>query len=180
MRHGNLPNAEEAEHVVDAIGVEEMTHVLESAHPPSTVVAEHLVPVVCGEAPVLAILSKVIWRRTGLTVHVEVLRLHPYIATHAAHADGDITLQDDTLLAGMVVNVLHLRLQHKLHVVVEGNLLICFRAGIGECLAIGLIPSLVAFPLREINSACLVTQQTILGVWHQPLFGFVEERLERL
>ena len=34
-RHGNFPNAEETQHVVDAIGIKKLRHVLETAHPPA-------------------------------------------------------------------------------------------------------------------------------------------------
>ena len=71
----NFPDAEEAQHVVDAVCVEVLLHILEAANPPLAAVGYHLVPVVCGEAPVLSAHREVIWRSTGLSVEVEVAGL---------------------------------------------------------------------------------------------------------
>ena len=52
---GYLPYPEEAQHVVDAVGVEEPCHVGETAYPPLAAVFHHLVPVVGRQAPVLSV-----------------------------------------------------------------------------------------------------------------------------
>ena len=143
----NLPDSEEAEHMVDTVSVEIVGHILETADPPLTSVLEHLVPVVCREAPVLTIGREGVRWRTGLTVEVEVARFCPHIAAITIHADRDISFEDDMMLAGIVVHGLHLCAQHKLHIIPECHLFIFFRAGLGELLAVCLIPLVVIFPL---------------------------------
>ena len=93
---GYFPNAEKAQHVVDTIGIEILRHVLETAHPPNAVVGNHRIPVVGGEAPILAVHREVVGWSTSLAVQVEVLGLHPDIATMAVHANRNVTLQDDS------------------------------------------------------------------------------------
>ena len=105
--------------MVDTIGIEILRHLTESAHPPRTVVLQHLVPVVGGESPVLPVCREGIRWRTGLTVQVEVLRLHPGFHTVSADADGDVTLQDHTVLAGMGMGFMHLGIEVILHEIPE-------------------------------------------------------------
>ena len=90
--------------MVYAVGIEILRHVLETAYPPLTVVLKHSFPVIGGESPVLSIHGEIIWRRSCLSVQIEVFRLHPYITAIAVHADGDISLQNDTVLAGMLMD----------------------------------------------------------------------------
>ena len=120
---GNLPDAEEAENMVDAVGIEELRHVRETAHPPGTVVFEHLVPVVGGESPVLSVSGEVIRGCSCLSVQVEITGLLPGIAAIAVHADGDVTFEDDPFLPGIVVHLAHLGVQDILHEIEEGHFL---------------------------------------------------------
>ena len=48
--HRYLPNAEEAEDVVDAVGIEVFCHFVETFHPPGITVFFHDIPVIGGEA----------------------------------------------------------------------------------------------------------------------------------
>ena len=91
LRHGYLPDAEETQHMVNAVGVKVAGHIAEPPFPPMAAVAQHLIPVVGRESPVLSIHGEVIGWGTGLTVEVEVARLLPHVASVAIHADGDIT-----------------------------------------------------------------------------------------
>ncbi len=119
LRHRNLPDAEESEHVVDAVGVEILRHLAEAAHPPLTAVLHHLVPVVGGEAPVLSVFAEGIGRSACLPVEVEVARLSHHVGSVAVDADGNVALQDDALLACVLVGAVHLLVEVKLHIVPE-------------------------------------------------------------
>ncbi len=119
LGHGNLPDAEEAQHVVYAVGVEVLGHLAETAHPPLAAVAEHLVPVVGGESPVLSVLAEGVGGCSGLSVHVEVAWLGQHVHAVAVHADGYVALQYDMLLPGVLVGGVHLLVQVELHVVPE-------------------------------------------------------------
>ena len=103
-----LPYSEEAKDMVYPVSIEVLRHVLESPYPPLTSISNHRLPVVCGEAPVLSIYRKVIWRSTCLSVKVEIARLAPYITTISAHAYRNVTFQYDSLAPCIVVNSPHL------------------------------------------------------------------------
>ena len=123
--HRDFPDAEEAEHMVDAIGIKELRHILEAAGPPLATVLQHLIPVVGRESPILTIHREVIWWSTRLTVQIEVLRLHPDIAAVTMYTDRNIALQDNPLRLGMFVRLLHLPVQNELHKVEELHVLVC-------------------------------------------------------
>ena len=53
--HWDFPDTEEAEHVVDAVSIKELRHILEAAGPPLASVLQHLIPVVGRESPVLSV-----------------------------------------------------------------------------------------------------------------------------
>ena len=163
--------------MVDAVGIEELRHVRESAHPPQTVVFEHLVPVIGGESPVLSVGREIIWGSTSLSVQVEVARLLPSITAIAVHADGDITFEDDATTAGIAVNLAHLGVQQVLNEIEERHLLIYSRARRGEGIAIILVPCVMVGPLGVVGRSIQVAQVAILGVRHQPLFVLLEEFL---
>ena len=104
-----LPDAEESEYVVDAIGIEEMRHILEATCPPLAAVLQHLVPIVCRESPVLSVHGEIVGRCSSLSVEVEVFGFHPHVATVSVHSDRDVALQYYSLLLGILVCFLHLR-----------------------------------------------------------------------
>lgn len=172
---GNLPDTEETEHMVDTVGVEETGHALEATHPPLASVAEHLLPVVGGESPVLPVDGEVVGGRTSLAVEVEVAGLHPYVTTIAADANGDIALEDHVLLARIGVGLRHLGEEEVLDVVEERHLAIGFRAGRGERLAVVLVPLLMGGPGREVGRSVAVAEAAILGIGHEPALVLLEE-----
>jgi hypothetical protein len=61
-----LPDAEETKHMIDAEGVEILGHLEQTLTPPQETILAHLVPVVRGEAPVLAIGGESIGRCASL------------------------------------------------------------------------------------------------------------------
>ncbi len=172
---GYLPDAEETQDVVDAVGVEVFGHIAEAAYPPLAAVLEHLIPVVGGEAPVLTVDREGVGRCTSLTVEVEVARLHPDVAAVAAHADGDIALEDDVVLTGVLMGVGHLLIEDELYEIPEGDVLVGLRPTVGQFLAVGLIPDAVVGPLREVGCAVLVAKRAELGVRHEPVLVLLEE-----
>ena len=105
--------------MVDTVGVEVLCHLAEATYPPLTAVLQHLVPVVGGEAPVLTVGRERIGWGTGLTVQVEIFGLNPCLDTVAADANGDVTLQDDMVLTGILVGSVHLPVKVILHVAPE-------------------------------------------------------------
>ena len=52
---GNFPNAEESQHMVNAVGVKVLSHLGEALDPPLAAVGEHGIPVIGWEAPVLTV-----------------------------------------------------------------------------------------------------------------------------
>ena len=176
--HGNLPNAEEPQHMIDAVGIEELRHILKATHPPCTVVLEHLIPVVSGESPVLSIHAEVVGRCSGLPVEIKVFGLGPYITTVAVYPDGDVALEDDTLRLGILMHALHLGVENELDEIEERDLPICLRARIGELLAVALVPHAMVFPSVEIGRSILIAQGAILCIRHQPALRFGKECLE--
>lgn len=61
----DFPDAEEAEDVVDAEGVEVLSHLRQALTPPSIIIFSHLVPIVCRESPVLSVFRELIGRCTS-------------------------------------------------------------------------------------------------------------------
>ena len=128
--NGNLPDTEETEYVVDAIGIEIFSHLAEAAYPPAAAVFEHSIPVVGGEAPVLSVYGEGIGRCTGLTVQVEVFRFYPGLYAVTADADGDITLQDDLVLPGVGMGSAHLLVEVELDEIPECHFFVYLRGGL--------------------------------------------------
>ena len=108
---GNLPDAEEAQHVVYAEGVKVLLHVTEA--PPHHLI-QLLRPMIGGEAPVLSLLREGV--RWGARQRVEIEELRMPAGFHAVpvDADGQVALQHDPLLAGIVGSSLQLGVQQVL------------------------------------------------------------------
>ena len=99
LRAWHLPDAEEAEDMVDAEGVEVAGLTLEALAPPAEVAfLLHTLPVVRGEAPVLPVGSEVIGRGACGLLGVEEMRCHPDVYAVGRYADGEVTLEEDTSL----------------------------------------------------------------------------------
>ena len=65
----------------------------------------------------------------------------------AAHADGDVTLEDDMVETGILMCLRHLCVEDELDVIPEGHMLVGLRPAVGQFLAVGLIPHAVVGPL---------------------------------
>ena len=110
--------------MVDAISIEVLCHLAETANPPRAAVFEHSIPVVGGKSPVLSVSRECIGWSTGLSVQVKVLRLYPSLYAIATDTDRDITLQYHTLLASIGMGGTHLLVEVELYIVPEGHLFI--------------------------------------------------------
>lgn len=97
----DLPDAEETQDVVDAIGIEIGGHVAETLSPPQIAVAGHALPIVGGELPVLPFLAECIGRGSGGCVKAEELRMLPSVHRVAVDAYGYVALDEHAALAGM-------------------------------------------------------------------------------
>ena len=107
----NLPNAEETEHVVEAIGVEVVCHVAEACLPPGISVACHFVPVVGGKAPVLSVSGEEVGRCTGVAVKMKQPAVNPGPDATGRDAYGYVALEHYTKTLGTRVNALHLAVE---------------------------------------------------------------------
>ena len=97
---GYLPNAEEAEHVVYAVGVEILGGVGQTSAPPTIAVGSHRFPIVGRESPVLSLCGKGIGRCAGGSVEVEQLAVFAGGHAVAADTDGYVALEHYAALAG--------------------------------------------------------------------------------
>ena len=122
------PDAEEAEHMVNAVSIKILRHVLETAFPPQASVFDHALPVVGGEAPVLSVHRESVWRSACLRVEVEIMRLMPHVAAVAVHADRYVALEHHASCHGILVSGTHLAVENKLYIVEELYLLPCHGA----------------------------------------------------
>ena len=175
----NVPYTEETEHVVDAVSVEILSHIAESAHPPLASVSKHTVPVVRRESPVLSVGSESIWWRTCLSVKVEVVRFEPHVASCTVDTDRYVTLENYAASHSVFVCDTHLLVEHKLHIVEEGKLLVCLSARIRQLSTFGFSPFTMTGPGIEVGCAISVAQIAVLCVWHEPALVVAEELLER-
>ena len=166
--------------MVDTVGIEILCHLTETTYPPGAAILEHLVPVIGGEAPVLSVGREVIGWRTGLTVQVEVFRLYPSLYTVTTDTDGDVTLQDHTVLTGMGMGSTHLLVEVELHEIPEGHLFIDLGGGLCHCLTFAIRQFMMVGPLLEGGSAVEVAVVAEGSIGHQPGLVLVEELLEGL
>ena len=180
LRAWHLPDAEEAEDMVDAEGVEVAGLTLEALAPPAEVTSLlHTLPVVRGEAPVLPVGSEVIgWGACGL-LRVEERWCHPDVDAVGRYADGEVTLEEDASLLSIATYRLELAVEDELQPVVIAYLLsMCRIVKIGSCLSL-----VIHFPSRPVAGcarAKLVTQDAVEGVGTEPSGGFVVEEAEVL
>ena len=101
-------DAEEAEHVVNAIEVEDLLDVADARAPPVEVAPAQLIPAVIGDAPVLPPLlgegihlEHLLRRRAAAPVEVEDGAVGPDVGAEPPHPEGDVAHQID-LLRGAV------------------------------------------------------------------------------
>ena len=178
LRARYLPDAEEAEDMVDAEGVEVAGLTLEALAPPAEVAfLLHTLPVVRGEAPVLPVGSEVIGRGACGLLGVEEMRCHPDVYAVGCYADGEVTLEEDTSLLSIASHSLELAVEDELHPVVITYLLgICRIVEIGGSLRL-----VIRFPSRPVAGCArtkLVTQDAVEGVGTEPSSGLVVEETE--
>ena len=93
--NGNLPDAEPADDVVYAEGIEIPAHDAQAALPPGVPVGLHGLPVVGGEAPVLAVGAEIIGRSPGRAVQVEQFRMEMGLGAVGTYADGQVAFEID-------------------------------------------------------------------------------------
>ena len=85
IRLAHLPDTEETQDMIYAVGIEIILHLAETLLPPAEVILCHLVPVIRREAPVLSADREVIGRSTGTGVQIKQLRINSSI--HAVRTD---------------------------------------------------------------------------------------------
>ncbi len=175
-----LPDTEESQHVVYAVGIEILVHVLEASHPPLAAVLEHGIPVICREAPVLSVDREVIWRCSRLVAAVEVLRFLPHITAVGMHADRYVALQNDALTACILMRRTHLAGEQILYEIVICRLLIYLGARVKKRRAVCLVPCIMVGPAGEVGGMILITHHAIHGVRHKPLLLLLKPCLEVL
>ena len=180
LRAWYLPDAEEAEDMVDAEGVEVAGLTLEALAPPAEVAfLLHTLPVVRGEAPVLPVGSEVIGRGACGLLCVEEMRCHPDVDAVGRYADGEVTFEEDASLLCIAAHRLELAVEDELQPVVIAYLLsVCCGIEIGGCLRL-----VIRFPSRPVAGcarAKLVTQDAVEGIGPEPSGGLVVEEAEVL
>ena len=152
----NLPDAEEAQHMINTIGIKELRHLTEAANPPLAAVLQHLIPIVGGEAPVLTIGREGIGWSSCLSIQIEVFGFYPSLNAVTRDTNGDIALQDNLVLTGIFMSGTHLTVEIILHEAPEtGDFLISLGQRVG--------------PVVEHGSTIEVTIVTELCIRYQPL-----------
>mmetsp|Transcript_28978 Transcript_28978/g.94410 ORF Transcript_28978/g.94410 Transcript_28978/m.94410 type:complete len:471 (+) Transcript_28978:2558-3970(+) len=174
-RHGDGPDAEEAEDVVDAVGLEVKRHVLQTSPPPAEAVSAHGVPVVGGEAPVLANGAEGVGGRTRRAVQLEQVRLEPRLHPVGRHADGQVALDHHAQLVRALRGATQLQVQVPLLPQVEAALLP--QRPLRQLAHAGLRHALVLAPLPEAHVPELVPQRAVQRVRPQPVRLRLHERL---
>src|SRR5688572_15094422 len=96
--HRDGPYAEETKNMIYAERIKIFTHLLKTLTPPRKSIFGHAFPVICREAPVLSLHGKIIRRRSGLLIHVIQSGFNPGIATVTRNANGNVSLQYNSIL----------------------------------------------------------------------------------
>ena len=165
---GNLPDAEEAQQMVDTVGIEIVGHLGETLCKPMVALGCHGTPVIGGEAPVLSVARKGIGRGTGLTLQAEKTGMAPCLHTGATDTDGDVALEHHTMAVSIVGRMLELLMQMILNEEIDGS---------SGFIVVFIIHTVVA-PLRVVGRAILVTQVAIGRIGAQPRLVVLIETLE--
>ena len=119
-----FPYTEETKHMIYAVGIKIVCHILKTAHPPQTAILKHFIPVICWKAPVLTIYTKIIRWSTCLTIKIEIARFCPHITSITVYTYWDIPFQNHSLRTGILMHSLHLCAKNILHEIEERHLLI--------------------------------------------------------
>ena len=171
---GDLPYSEEAEDVVNAIRIKVFGHLAETCLPPCKAIFVHLLPVVGGEAPVLALYREVIRRRTGLAIHIEQARLYPRIYAGARDTDRYVALNSYAVAVGVFMHMAHLLVKVVLQIAhIVYLMAVCLNEGID----LGGIIGCILAPLSKVGRAILVAQHAECSIRHKPLLILSHESL---
>ena len=149
--HRDVPDAEKAQHVVNSVGVEVFSHLLETSNPPSIAFLSHCLPIVGGESPVLPVLREVVRRCTCLSIQIEKMRFRPGFHTVARNADGDVTLDDDPVLPSLISDFQQLQMQQILYIVEKRHLLISLATFGNEFFHLFLVVFAILRPFPELR-----------------------------
>ena len=101
----NLPDAEEAQHMVYADGIEVLFHPAQTLSEPSGKWKKgsgRSLPIIGRESPILSVLRETVWRRTGRSVETEELWMQGCLHTIAIDTNRHIALQYHAILPGIV------------------------------------------------------------------------------
>ena len=112
---GNGPDAEESEHVVNAVGVVELARLVQAHLPPAEIVFFDVVPAVGGESPVLAAVAEHVGRGARAVVHGEVVAVRPGVGAVLVDEDGNVSLDADAHLGNFSHRGRELHLGDVLH-----------------------------------------------------------------
>ena len=146
--------------------VEIFAHLPQAGLPPGITVLGHLFPVICREAPVLAVCRECIRRCAGLRIQVEEIRELPGVHTGAADSDRQVSLYRDSLRMGIFHRILELGVEAVLFPAAEVDLLTMLLA---ECLDPGLGIYRMGLPLAEFRSSVHVAKHAEGSIRHEPV-----------
>ena len=154
----NVPDAEKAQHMVNAVGIEILSHLLEPSCPPPITILCHSLPIVGGESPVLPVLREIIRWCTRLSIQIEQMRFRPCLHAVARNADGDVTFDDYPVLPCLVPHLQQLQVKLILHIIEESHLLVILGTLSCQFIHSPLIIDAVFWPFPELSSSIQVSQ----------------------
>ena len=163
----DLPDTEETEYMVNAVGIEVFRHFSKTRLPPCETVTAHFLPVVSRQPPVLAEDREVIRWCSRLTVEVEQPWIKPCVDTCARDSDRDIAFKCYSLAVGVVLGCVHLFVEIELQVVDKINLI--------DIVAyqpldfFGIVIRILA-PFCVVRRIEFIAQHTECGVGFEPIF----------
>ena len=174
--HGDLPDSEKPQNVVDSEGIEILRHLRQAGFPPSERVPGHPFPVVGRESPVLAESRKGIGRSAGLRIHVEQPRGEPRVGTRRTHADRQVPLEDHAPGMGIGTGVGELKMEVILDKAMEIHLPAVFPAVLLQDFPVVLR---IFSPTGEIRRGVFVAQGAKERIRQQPALVKAQKLPER-
>ncbi|MPM52674.1 hypothetical protein SDC9_99434 [bioreactor metagenome] len=149
--HRDLPNAEKAQNMIDAVSIKIIRHFTESIFPPGVALLFYRKPIVSGKSPILPEEGKIIRRRTGLRIHIEKITRCPGIYAVAIDSDRDIALQGNPFLMSILLNFAQLLVEQILYKSIKIGNSFCIGILLDELLQFFLI---VNGKLSPIGKSC--------------------------
>src|SRR5574344_135890 len=113
-----FPDTAKAKNMVYAVCIEIFSHLTKSVDPPTAVVFQHDIPVICWESPVLSVGRESVRRSTCLSVKIEIEWFYPCLHTVTADTYRYVTLQHDTFLTCVCTCLAHLRVENELYKII--------------------------------------------------------------